>query len=168
MNHPLNLDMKSTYRILFVCLGNICRSPAAEIICRAALQQAGLAGKVEVDSCGTASYHVGSKPDSRMLAALQRAGYTYGGHRARTLRRTDGTEFDLIIPQDNSNLRDVQDALSPTAKARIVPMSHWFPAETHHTEVPDPYYGTAADFDEVVELLAASMSALIAEIKERS
>lgn len=152
------------YRILFVCLGNICRSPAAEIVCREALRRAGLAERVQVDSCGTAAYHVGSRPDSRMLAALQRAGYAYEGHRARTLRRADGTDFDLIVPQDESNLRDVLGAISPTARARVEPMSRWFPAGTRYAEVPDPYYGSEADFDEVVRLLAGSMPGLIAEL----
>lgn len=152
------------YRILFVCLGNICRSPAAEIVCRAALRRAGLAHAVQVDSCGTASYHVGSKPDHRMIAALERAGFSYEGHRARTLRRADGSEFDLIVPQDNENLADVRAMLAPTAKARIVPMSHWFPADSTRSEVPDPYYGGAEDFDEVVALLSASMQHLIADL----
>ena len=153
------------YRVLFVCLGNICRSPAAEIVCRVALQQAGLADRVAVDSCGTASYHIGSRPDRRMLAALERAGYAYGGHRARALRRADATEFDLIVPQDDANLRDVRAALAPTGKAKIMPMSHWFPAGCRYSEVPDPYYGSAEDFDDVVSLLAASMPQLVAELR---
>lgn len=153
-----------SFRILFVCLGNICRSPAAEIVCRAALRTAGLASRVRVDSCGTASYHIGSRPDARMIAALARAGYAYDGHRARQLRAADGSEFDLIIPQDAENLSDVRAVLSPTAPARVVPMSRFFPAHTHHREVPDPYYGTAEDFDEVVRLLRDSMPQLIAEL----
>ena len=160
------MSQSHTYRVLFVCLGNICRSPAAEIICRAELKKVGLAGHVRVDSCGTASYHIGSKPDSRMIAALARAGYEYDGHRARTLRPADGTEFDLIIPQDNENLRDVRTTLAATAAARVVPMSHWFPADTRHAEVPDPYYGTAADFDEGVHLLSAGVANLIADIQQ--
>lgn len=155
----------SPYRILFVCLGNICRSPAAEVICRAQLRKAGLAHCVKVDSCGTASYHTGSRPDSRMIAALQRAGYEYDGHRARTLRPADGAEFDLIIPQDAENLRDVLSVLSRTTGARVEPMSRWFPVGTRHAEVPDPYYGSAADFDEVVQLLAESMPMLIEEVQ---
>ena len=158
-------DKPAKFRILFVCLGNICRSPAAEIVCRAALKEAGLASRVRVDSCGTVSYHIGSRPDSRMIAALARAGYEYDGHRARQLRPTDGTEFDLIIPQDAENLRDVLSVLSRTAGARVEPMSRWFPVGTRHAEVPDPYYGSAADFDEVVQLLAESMPMLIEEVQ---
>lgn len=158
--------MSVSYHVLFVCLGNICRSPAAEVVCRATLRRAGLATKVRVDSCGTASYHSGSRPDSRMIAALKRAGFVYDGHRARTLRAADGADYDLIIPQDAQNLRDVRSVLSPTCTARVEPMSRWFPADAGYREVPDPYYGTAEDFDDVVRLLAASMPRLVEEIRE--
>lgn len=117
-----------------------------------------------MDSCGTASYHVGSRPDARMLAALERAGFQYDGHHARQLRKEDGTRFDLIIPQDSENMRDVQRLLSgPTA--RVIPMRAWFPAGCTLREVPDPYYGGAADFDGVVQLLASSMPQLIRELR---
>ena len=158
--------MKSPYKILFVCLGNICRSPAAEIVCRAAMKAAGMGERVCVDSCGTASYHVGSRPDSRMLAALKRAGYEYGGHRARQLRGTDGREYDLIIPQDSENERDVLTALSG-AEEKVVPMKRWFPEGERANEVPDPYYGGTEDFDEVVRLLERSMPQLVAEVARR-
>ena len=160
-------DSSERFRVLFVCLGNICRSPAAEIVCRAALDEAGLASSVLVDSCGTAGYHIGSRPDARMLAALERAGYVYGGHRARRLRPADGAEFDLIIPQDAENLSDVRAALSPTAGAEVVPMSRFFPAGSRYREVPDPYYGDTRGFDEVVQLLRESMPQLLAELRSR-
>ncbi len=150
------------YRILFVCLGNICRSPAAEIICRDILQRCGV--QAQVDSCGTASYHVGSRPDVRMLSALRRAGYEYAGHRARTLCSKDGELFDFIIPQDAENERDVLRIISPSAAARVLPMSRWFPAGCKYREVPDPYYGGDKDFDEVVALLTESMTALVREL----
>lgn len=150
------------YRILFVCLGNICRSPAAEIICRDILQRCGV--QAQVDSCGTASYHVGSRPDVRMLSALRRAGYEYAGHRARTLCSKDGELFDFIIPQDAENERDVLRIISPSAAARVLPMSRWFPAGCKYREVPDPYYGGDKDFDEVVALLTESMAALVREL----
>ena len=154
----------SQFRILFVCLGNICRSPAAEIVCRTALKETEMSGRVLVDSCGTASYHVGSKPDSRMLAALNRAGFGYDGHRARQLRQSDGMHFDLIIPQDAENLRDVQRVLREST-AKVLPMSRWFPTGCTLQEVPDPYYGGAADFDAVVQLLAGSMPKLVEDLR---
>lgn len=152
------------FRILFVCLGNICRSPAAEIVCRAALAEAGLDGQVQVDSCGTASYHTGSRPDARMQAALERAGFAYGGHRARTLRRADAAEFDLIIPQDRENLRDVLAVFPAEAAAKVRPMSEWFPAGETRCEVPDPYYGGAEGFDDVVQLLRGAAQQLVQEL----
>lgn len=155
------------YRVLFVCLGNICRSPAAEVVCRAELKKAGLADRVQVDSCGTASYHVGSRPDSRMIAALSRAGYEYDGHRARVFRREDGSRFDLIIPQDQENQRDVLRTLSAAEADKVQPMSCWFPGGCRHREVPDPYYGDASDFDEVVRLLRDSMPQLLDELRRR-
>ena len=151
-------------RILFVCLGNICRSPAAEIVCRATLLNAGLTERVEVDSCGTAAYHVGCRPDSRMLAALRHAGYEYGGHLARQLRKRDGEEFNFIVPQDDENLRDVKHMLHG-CKAHIIPMCKWFPRGCDLHEVPDPYYGDAADFESVVQLLADSMPRFLEDVR---
>lgn len=152
-------------RVLFVCLGNICRSPAAEVIFLAAAAESLPPACVQADSCGTASYHTGEKPDHRMLAALKRAGYTYGGHRARTFCTADFRRFDLIIPQDESNRLDLLElAPDADAAARVVPMSRWFPADAGVTEVPDPYYGDSAGFDAVVRLLALTMRNLTADI----
>lgn len=160
--------MSICYRVLFVCLGNICRSPAAEVVLTRAVCDAGLEDLIEVDSCGTASYHVGQKPDSRMLAALERAGFVYGGHRARAFRRSDFERFNLIIPQDDSNARDVLAlARRESERAKVVPMSRWFPSGCRWSEVPDPYYGSAKDFDEVVRLLAASVPSLLEELRLR-
>ncbi len=152
-------------RVLFVCLGNICRSPAAEIIFRAAVERAGLSAAFEIDSCGTASYHVGQKPDRRMLAALERAGYAWGGHRARAFSRADFSRFDLIIPQDGSNTEDIL-ALARNVEdaSRVLPMRHWFPEGCRESGVPDPYYGGDAGFDAVVRLLEQSCARLLAEL----
>ncbi len=152
-------------RILFVCLGNICRSPAAEIIFRAMVKRAGLAHVLQADSCGTAAYHTGEKPDRRMLAALERAGYAWDGHRARTFGRDDFARFDLIIPQDESNREDILSlARSGADAARVRPMRDWFPEGCPEPGVPDPYYGGAAGFDAVVRLLEQSCSRLLAEL----
>lgn len=153
------------YRVLFVCLGNICRSVAAEMTFNAALKAAGLEGQVEADSCGTANYHVGQRPDARMLDALQRAGFEYNGHRGRQFCRRDFTDFDLIVPQDSSNYEDVvQMASSLEDMARVVPMSAWFADDCPLHEVPDPYYGSMKDFDDVVALLAGATRQLASEI----
>ncbi len=161
------MSAPAPYRVLFVCLGNICRSPAAEIIFNAVAAKHGLSGLVKADSCGTASYHTGSKPDHRMLAALERAGYSYGGHRARTFRRADFTDFDLIIPQDEYNERDILAlARNETDAAKVRGMWQWFGAEETESSVPDPYYGGPAGFDAVVALLTRSMEKLIESTKD--
>ena len=160
------MSAPAPYRVLFVCLGNICRSPAAEIIFNAVAAKNGLAGLVKADSCGTASYHTGSKPDHRMLAALERAGYSYGGHRARTFRRADFTDFDLIIPQDEYNERDILAlARNEADAAKVRGMWQWFNADETESSVPDPYYGGPAGFDAVVALLTRSMEKLIESTK---
>lgn len=154
------------YKVLFVCLGNICRSPAAEVIFNAVVKQAGLSKNIAVDSCGTASYHTGSRPDHRMLAALERAGYTYGGHRARTFRRADFTDFDLIIPQDHCNEEDILALTRNSADAaKVRGMWTWFEATESEKDVPDPYYGGPAGFDAVVALLARSAENLLSELR---
>ena len=159
------MSTPAPYRVLFVCLGNICRSPAAEIIFNAVAAEEGLAGLVQADSCGTASYHTGSRPDRRMLAALERAGYTYGGHRARTFHRADFSEFDLIVPQDDDNYENVISlADSPEEMAKVVPMSAWFADDCPLHAVPDPYYGGQEGFDQVVQLLTTATRQMASDI----
>ncbi len=136
---------------------------------RQKLAAAGISGFV-IDSCGTAAYHVGSKPDQRMLQALERAHYHYDGHRGRQFHQRDFQEFDLIIPQDESNREDIL-ALARSAedKVKVVAMSHWFTGShrRRHSEVPDPYYGGKSGFDSVVELLEAACDELISELLKR-
>lgn len=157
----------SPVKVLFVCLGNICRSPAAEVIFSDLVKRAGLSAQIKVDSCGTASYHTGSKPDSRMLAALERAGYTYGGHRARTFKRADFSEFDLIIPQDYFNEDDIIHlARNKEDEAKVHGMWRWFDAQETEKDVPDPYYGGPAGFDTVVALLTRACTNLLAELQK--
>ncbi|MCQ2370843.1 MAG: low molecular weight phosphotyrosine protein phosphatase [Akkermansia sp.] len=156
------------FRVLFVCLGNICRSPAAEMIFNALLAERGLQGRIRCDSCGVAAYHVGQKPDSRMLAALKRAGIPYNGHRGRQFSPADFDAFDLIIPQDTTNREDILcQARKSEDAAKVVPMSRWFPADTGLDEVPDPYYGGPHGFDLVVELLRAACTALCEDLAAR-
>lgn len=156
---------QQVFRVLFVCLGNICRSVAAEHTFNAAVLAAGLSDHVESDSCGTAAYHLGEKPDSRMLDALARAGFVYNGHRGRQFSRKDFAAFDLIVPQDDTNYEDViAQASTPEEMAKVVPMSAWFPDDCPLHEVPDPYYGGMKGFDEVVELLASATAQMASDI----
>lgn len=147
------MQTEAPYRILFVCLGNICRSPAAEIVFRAMLDRHDLSGRVEVDSAGTIDYHRGNPPDERMLRALKSRGYAYGGHRSRPVKPGDWEHFDLIVAMDAQNMRDLRRlAGSGEHRARLVAMCD-YAVEFGDTEVPDPYWSGDEGFLYVVRLL---------------
>ncbi|MEO1042210.1 MAG: low molecular weight protein-tyrosine-phosphatase [Pseudomonadota bacterium] len=142
--------------VLFVCLGNICRSPAAEGVFRDRAAAAGL--DVTTDSAGTGGWHAGDPPDHRMTAAAARRRYDISGQRARRVDDGDGYSFDHIIAMDASNLADLQDRALPdwTAKIRMLHPMH---------DVPDPYYGGEQGFETVLDMLEQGIDALIEEIK---
>lgn len=155
------------YRVLFVCLGNICRSPAAEIVFGAMADKAGLAGLVEADSAGTIDAHRGSPPDARMLRALAGCGYTWNGHVSRRIEPGDWDRFDLIVAMDRNNLRDVRAAALPgTHRARAVAMCD-YAVHFSDPEVPDPYWSGDEGFLHVVRLLEDCCSRLVLELKDR-
>ncbi|CAN5628757.1 low molecular weight protein-tyrosine-phosphatase [soil metagenome] len=158
-------------RLLFVCLGNICRSPSAENIMNHLIEQRQLSGQIVCDSAGTASYHVGSAPDRRMNVAAQRQGITLTGS-ARQFVIADFEKFDLILAMDRSNYQDIL-ALLPGDRA-IADLSTRYAdkvrlmcefCRTHSdTEVPDPYYGGEAGFDYVIDLLRDACEGLLTTI----
>ena len=125
-------------RVLFVCLGNICRSPTAEGVLRHKLREAGLADQVEVASAGTGDWHVGKAPDKRSQAAAKLRGYDLSAQRARQVSRADFATYDLILAMDNSNLRHLK-ALQPAkGKAELDLFLRRYQSEID--EVPDPYH----------------------------
>jgi protein-tyrosine phosphatase len=143
---------KPPHRVLFVCLGNICRSPAAEIIFREFVKKAGRDSEFEIDSAGTIGHHEGAAPDSRMSDSLERLGYTVQG-RAKKLLFSDLERFDLIVTMDESNLRDVRDLdQSGDLHSKILPLVSFGTAHDD-ARVPDPYYGGQRGFDHVIHLL---------------
>lgn len=149
--------------ILFVCLGNICRSPAAEIIFRKLVDDAGRTEDFQIDSAGTIGHHQGSPPDSRMADALERKGFAVTG-RARRIEARDLERFDLIVTMDESNLRDVQ-SLDKKGRfhSKIRPLVSF--CRTHDDlRVPDPYYGGQRGFDHVIELLADGCQGILEEL----
>ena len=154
-------------RLLFVCLGNICRSPTAEGVMRHLVIQGGLQDEIELDSAGTGAWHVGSAPDERARAAAARRGVTLQGV-ARRIEREDLEEFDLILAMDHANLRDLR-ALAPSAPERekVRLLREFDPASTGESDldVPDPYYGGADGFGTVFELVRAACEGLLAEIR---
>ena len=149
-----------TRRVLFVCLGNICRSPAAENIFRRFVSDRSLDNLIQIDSCGTANYHEGKGPDSRMRQALQSRGYTDHGN-ARQIKLSDFSDFDLVVAMDRDN-RDHLYALTDDKKARakVCLFSDFLP-EQKPLDIPDPYYGGSDGFLEVIALLEEGCQGLL-------
>lgn len=140
-------------KVLFVCLGNICRSPAAEGLMEAVVATHGDQHNWVIDSAGTGDYHIGDLPDRRMRAHAARRGYDLT-HRCRQISVSDFFDFDLIIGMDESNLRNLR-RLAPTVETeqKIMPMSAFFDDTRHYDYVPDPYYEGAEGFELVLDLL---------------
>jgi protein-tyrosine phosphatase len=156
------------FRVLFVCLGNICRSPTAEGVMRSLLERENLTGRIEIDSAGTGAWHVGSPPDARASDAARARGVTLEGH-ARQVRVDDFNDFDLLIGMDASNVSELA-RLAPGAdeRAKVRLLREFDPAsaEASDLDVPDPYYGAAGGFEEVFELVYAACEGLLADIRE--
>ena len=154
-------------RVLFVCLGNICRSPTAEGMLRHLLAREAPELQVEVDSAGTAGYHIGEPPDSRSQRAALSRGIDLSALRARQVAPHDFARFDLILAMDRDNLRALQAMRPEGAPARVRLFLEYAP-HLGRLEVPDPYYGEASGFEEVLELAAAGSRGLIAALQDVS
>jgi len=152
-------------RILFVCLGNICRSPTAEGILRHKLREAGLEGQVEVSSAGTGDWHVGKAPDKRSMAAALRRGYDLSAQRARQVTRADFAAYDLILAMDSSNLRNLKALQPANARAELDLFLRRYEAELD--DVPDPYYDGEQGFEQVLDLIERATDRLVIELKGR-
>ncbi|WP_192036625.1 low molecular weight protein-tyrosine-phosphatase [Halomonas sp. YLGW01] len=152
-------------RVLFVCLGNICRSPTAEGMLRHKLEAAGLAERVTIDSCGTGDWHVGKAPDRRAAAAAAERGIDLSGLRARQLDRADFERFDYLLAMDHDNLDDLL-AMRPGDCQAHVGLFLDF-AGRREAAVPDPYYGGEAGFDEVLDLVESAADGLIEALRGR-
>jgi len=152
-------------RVLFVCLGNICRSPTAEGVLRHKLQLAGLASQVDVASAGTGNWHVGQPPDKRTQRAAKLRGYDLSAQRAQQVSAADFSRYELIFAMDNSNLRDLK-ALQPVSgKAELDLFLRRYKGVKH--EVPDPYYDGEQGFEEVLDLIERACDLLVIELKGR-
>jgi protein-tyrosine phosphatase len=149
-----------THRVLMVCLGNICRSPTAEGVLRsiAAREFPGL--DVEVDSAGTANYHVGEPPDRRTVAAALRRGYDIGSLRARQVNAEDFAAFDYVLAMDRANLAEIEQ-LAPAAAAAQLGLFLDFAPSCGSDVVPDPYYGGSEEFERVLDLCEAGARGLL-------
>ncbi len=153
-------------RLLFVCMGNICRSPTAEGVMRGLLREQGLEDVVEVDSAGTGDWHAGDPPDRRATAAAQARGVLLDGA-ARQVARRDFDDFDVVLAADRSNLRDLRALAPPDARAEVRLLREFDPASAGapDLDVPDPYYGGDDGFEQVLDLVEAACRGLLDELR---
>jgi protein-tyrosine phosphatase len=151
-------------RVLFVCLGNICRSPTAEGAFRALVEAESLQGEIEIDSAGTHAYHVGASPDRRAQAAAAARGYQLGSLRGRQVEREDFERFDYVLAMDRSNLEDLKAMQRPGSTAEVSLFLD-FAQNTDESEVPDPYYGGDSGFENVLDLVEDASQGLLATIR---
>lgn len=153
-----------TASVLFVCLGNICRSPSAHAVFRAKVKQHHLA--IDVDSAGTAAYHVGAKPDQRSQQAGEARGYDFKGLTARRVSERDFEQFDLVLAMDKSNYNDLIDRCPEKYQHKVKLMMEFAQHHLDQDEVPDPYYGGAAGFEYVLDLIEDASDGIIMNIQK--
>jgi protein-tyrosine phosphatase len=154
-------------RILFVCLGNICRSPTAEVVFRVVAAREAPDIALEIDSAGTAGYHVGDLPDKRTRQAAARRGYDLSALRARMVEARDFEHYDLILAMDRENLRSLERRAPPHARERLRLFLEFAP-QTGISEVPDPYYGGPNGFEDVLDLIEAASRGLVEHLRRQS
>ncbi|MCW1887664.1 low molecular weight phosphotyrosine protein phosphatase [Luteolibacter flavescens] len=157
---------RKPFRVLFVCMGNICRSPAAEIVFRKQVDEEGLTDAIHIDSAGTIGYHAGKGPDPRMADTLRRRGYEITG-RSRQVTSEDLRDFDLVLAADEDNLKDLRRldrAGTYRGKIRLL-VEYCVEKEASH--VPDPYYGGQRGFEEVADLVEDACQGLLDSIKRQ-
>ena len=152
-------------RILFVCMGNICRSPSAEAVLRELARRDFPQLQLEVDSAGTHDHHVGEPPDPRSISAGRKRGYDLAPLRARQVTSEDFARFDWLLAMDAANLSRLRQ-LAPTGERERARLFLEFAGERSRVDVPDPYYGTAADFERALDLLENASRRLLLRLTE--
>lgn len=155
--------MRQKIGVLFVCTGNICRSPTAEGVLRHQAKLAGLDGRLKIDSAGTHSYHIGDPPDRRSVAAARRRGIDLSALRARQVATGDFEEFDYVIALDRGHFDLLRADCPPAHLSRLSLFLKHLGEDLH--DVPDPYYGNAQGFDDVFDLIERGCAALLAHIR---
>ena len=157
---PLPLAMSSSPGVLFVCTGNICRSPTAEGVFSGLLKTRGLSERIRVDSAGTHDYHPGKRPDPRSRLAAERRGYGIDHLRARVVEQNDFADFDYVLAMDRNNYHDLV-RMCPDAYRSRLHMMLAFAPQLRIDEVPDPYFGNAGGFETVLDIVEIAVEGLI-------
>ncbi|MDE2309669.1 MAG: low molecular weight phosphotyrosine protein phosphatase [Betaproteobacteria bacterium] len=158
--------MKNNVSVLFVCMGNICRSPTAEAVFRACVEEAGLVRHILIDSAGTHDYHIGEPPDTRTQRAAQQRGYDMSALRGRQVGLPDFTRFDYVLAMDRANLAILQ-RLCPQPQRGRLGLFLEYASRHEEREVPDPYYGGADGFERVLDMVEDAAEGLLAHIREK-
>ncbi len=151
--------------VLFVCMGNICRSPTAEGVFRKLIDDEGLSEQIEIDSAGTHAYHVGEQPDRRSQAAAERRGVSLSAIRARRVAADDFRRFDYVLAMDRLNLHMLTEQAGDEFAERVTLFLDFGAGQ--ESEVPDPYYGGSAGFERVLDLVEDASRGLLGSIRER-
>lgn len=166
MGHEItgNLMIDNKKHVLFICMGNICRSPTAEGVFRRLVQEAGLEQAIVIDSAGTHDYHIGAAPDARAQAAAARRGYDLSGLRGRQVSRDDFARFDYILAMDEENLANLR-RYCPDEHGHKLHLFLSFSSDYNGREVPDPYYGGPQGFDQVLDMVEDAARGLLKAIQ---
>lgn len=162
------MNINKKYGVLFVCLGNICRSPAAQAVMQAMVDERGLTDRFEIDSAGIGGWHIGDLPDKRMRVHARLRGYELT-HRACRVRPADFEDFDLIIGMDAGNIADLcHMAATPEQQDKVVMMGSYIRRYPHYDHVPDPYYEGSEGFELVLDLLEDACDNLLNRILQQN
>ena len=153
-------------KVLFVCMGNICRSPTAQGVFERLVADSDLATVIQIDSAGTHAYHIGEKPDERASAAALKRGIDLSKQKARRVSADDFQLFDYVIAMDSSNIEDLAASCPPGHESRMRLFMEFAP-DIEVNEVPDPYYGGATGFERVLDLIELAAAGLLAEIRQQ-
>jgi protein-tyrosine phosphatase len=157
------MSAMTTFRLLFICLGNICRSPMAEGVFRRVIEEEGLADRFEIDSAGLGDWHVGQAPDDRAQAAAQSRGLDISGQSARQVQQEDFARFDLLLVMDRSNYGELKRRAPKAAHGKIRYFLDYAP-HVGTKDVPDPFFGGAEGFDHALDLIEAAAHGLVAAL----
>ena len=152
------------YRVAIVCMGNICRSPMAQVVLERELEHAGLHDRVEVVSSGTGGWHVGNPMDRRAAATLTAHGYDASRHRAQQFRPAWYDDCDLVLAMDSDNLADLQEVAGPGHRERLLPFRAFDPRADGDLDVPDPYYGADDGFEHVLGIVTRTSGSIVGEL----